>query len=181
MQQHLMIDCETLDTALSCVILSIGMVQFCPYTGEVFMKYQIKPSVDEQIAAGRTISESTIQWWESQSKEAFDTAFSVDDRISLKESLDYIRAMYSGCKRVWSHGAGFDIPAVGSLFSQFGEPPPWAYYDCRDTRTVYEMANVSLRDDGFVTSHDAEDDALRQVNVLHQAYKKLGIVNASER
>jgi hypothetical protein len=43
----------------------------------------------------------------------------------------------------------------------------------RDTRTLYEIAQVNLKDGGHVTSHRAVDDAERQAIVVQQAYMKL--------
>jgi hypothetical protein len=43
----------------------------------------------------------------------------------------------------------------------------------RDTRTLYDIAGVSLRSGNFVTSHRAVDDAERQAVVVQQAYMKL--------
>jgi hypothetical protein len=45
----------------------------------------------------------------------------------------------------------------------------------RDTRTLFEIAGVKLRDGGHVTLHKAVDDAERQAIVVQQAYKKLGV------
>ena len=43
----------------------------------------------------------------------------------------------------------------------------------RDTRTLWEIAGVKLKDGGHVTSHKAVEDAERQVVVLQKAYQKL--------
>jgi len=43
----------------------------------------------------------------------------------------------------------------------------------RDTRTLYEIAGVSLKDGKHVTSHKAVDDAEHQAIVVQRAYMKL--------
>jgi hypothetical protein len=50
---------------------------------------------------------------------------------------------------------------------------PWPFYTVRDTRTLYEVAGVKLKDGGHVTSHKAVEDAERQAVVVQKAYKKL--------
>jgi hypothetical protein len=50
---------------------------------------------------------------------------------------------------------------------------PWQFWNIRDCRTIYELAGVSLKDGGHVTSHKALEDAERQAIVVQKAYQKL--------
>jgi hypothetical protein len=43
----------------------------------------------------------------------------------------------------------------------------------RDTRTLWEITGVSLKDGGHTTSHKAVEDAERQAIVVQKAYTKL--------
>jgi hypothetical protein len=52
-------------------------------------------------------------------------------------------------------------------------PIPWPFWSVRDTRTLYDIAGVKLKDGGHVTSHKAVEDAERQAIVVQQAYMKL--------
>jgi hypothetical protein len=51
--------------------------------------------------------------------------------------------------------------------------PPWPFWDVRDTRTLFDVTGVSLKDGNHVTTHKAVEDAERQAIVVQQAYMKL--------
>src|SRR5690606_12661716 len=65
---HIMLDLETLDTASSAVVVSIGAVAFDPYTNAIGDKFYVEMTEDiaEQQKKGRTISGDTVRWWMQQ-------------------------------------------------------------------------------------------------------------------
>jgi hypothetical protein len=73
----------------------------------------------------------------------------------------------------WSHGAAFDIVAMETSWRSLGMAEPWQFHKVRDTRTLFEITGVSLKDDGYVTTHKASEDATRQAIIVQRAYKKL--------
>ena len=178
MANDIMIDLETLDTSPYCVILTIGAVRFDPKGMGVVERLELRPTIDEQTEIhNRIINDDTLRWWSTQSPEAIDEAFGDRDRISFKECME---ALYKFCwnrRAVWSNGAGFDVVACETAFRQTltdkPNPIPWPYYTVRDTRTLYEVAGVKLKDGGHKTSHKAVEDAERQAIVVHDAYRKL--------
>ena len=172
-----MIDLETVSVRPDCVILSIGAVLFDPHGDGVVDKLDIKPDVDEQIALGRYVDPSTINWWATQSKAAQDEAFSVGDRIPFRDAIEQVRKFSWNHRAVWSNGAVFDIVIMENCFRQLAMNTPWEFWKARDTRTLYEIADVSLKDGGHVTSHKAVEDAERQAIVVQQAYRKLKLFN----
>jgi hypothetical protein len=54
-------------------------------------------------------------------------------------------------------------------------PIPWPFYTVRDTRTLFEIAGVRLKDKKYGTkaTHKAVEDAEHQSLVVQDAYKKL--------
>ena len=87
--------------------------------------------------------------------------------------------LYKFCwnrRAIWSNGASFDVVVAETAFRQVltdkPNPIPWPFYTVRDTRTLYEIAGVKLKDGGHVTSHRAVEDAERQAIVVQKAYKK---------
>lgn len=177
MASDIMIDLETLHTAPDCVILSIGAVRFDPKGTGIAERLELKPTIEDQTEIlNRSISEDTIQWWASQNPAALEEAFSEEGRLSFKECMDI---MYKFCwnrRAVWSNGSTFDLIVMENAFRQVLEhdnPVPWPFWTMRDTRTLYEVAGVKLKDGGHVTSHKAVEDAERQAIVVQQAYKKL--------
>lgn len=168
-----MVDLETLDTQYSTVILSCGIVTFNRYSNTYEETLMIKPDVDEQVSMGRTQSESTIQWWERQTPEAIAEAFSEHDRVSFSEFTEAVYKFTANRDCAWSHGSNFDIPILEHALKMAGLNVPWSPFKVRDTRTLFDITNVSLRDNGFVTSHRVLDDALNQVTATQRAFKIL--------
>lgn len=176
MAADIMIDIESLDTSPNCVILTIGAVRFDPKGMGVVEKLELRPTIDEQTEMfNRTINEDTLRWWGEQSPEALEEAMGDRDRIPFKDCME---ALYKFCwnrRAVWSNGAAFDVVAMESAWRNLGMRFPWPYYSVRDTRTLYEIAGVSLKDAkyGTKTTHKAVEDAEHQALVVQDAYKKL--------
>lgn len=180
MASDIMIDLETLDTSPYCVILTIGIVRFDPYGEGIAEGWTLKPTIEDQTEQyNRIINDDTIRWWSQQSPEALDEAMSDDDRLPLKDCMEALYKIGWNRRAVWSHGAPFDVvaceTAMRSTLVDRPNPIPWPFYTVRDTRTLFEIAGVKLRDGGHVTSHKAVEDAERQAIVVQEAYRKLGM------
>ena len=173
---HIMIDLETLDTSPNCVILSIGAVAFDPKGMGIVEKLELKPTIDEQTEQhGRIIDEGTINWWSKQSPEAIAEAMGDEGRISFREAMEKLYKFCWNRKAVWSNGAAFDVVACETAWRQLDMRIPWPYYTVRDTRTLYEVSGVSLKDAKYKTktTHKAVEDAEHQAIVVQDAYRKL--------
>lgn len=176
MANDIMIDLETLDTSPFCVILTIGAVRFDPKGTGVVEKLELRPTIEEQTDIHkRFINEDTLRWWSTQSEEAREEALGDRDRISFSECMDTLYRFCWNRRAVWSNGAAFDIVVCETAWTQLGMRIPWPFYTVRDTRTLYEIAGVKLKDGGHTTSHKAVEDAERQAIVVQQAYKKLNL------
>lgn len=176
MAADIMIDLETLDTKPNCVILSIGAVRFDPKGMGVVEKLELKPTIEDQTEKyNRTIDDETIEWWGKQSPDAMNEAFSEVGRLSFDECLQILYKFCWNRRAIWSNGAGFDIVALETGYRQIGMAIPWPYYNARDTRTLFDITGVSLRDKkyGTRTTHKAVEDAEHQAIVVQDAYRKL--------
>lgn len=178
MPNHVMIDMETLATDPHCVILTIGAVKFNPKGIGVTQKIELRPTVDEQLEVhNRNINDDTLRWWSEQSPDALEEALGDRGRTSFKECMETLYKFCWNCDAVWSNGASFDIVVAETAFRQTlidrPNPVPWPFYTIRDTRTLYEIAGVKLKDNGYVTTHKAVEDAERQAIVVQQAYTKI--------
>jgi len=176
MATDIMIDLETLDTKPNCVILSIGAVRFDPKGMGIVEKLELKPTIEEQTELyNRTIDDETIKWWSTQSADAMEEAFSEVGRLPFKECLEILYKFCWNRRAIWSNGAGFDIVALETGFRNVDLAIPWPYYNARDTRTLFDITGVSLRDKkyGTRTTHKAVEDAEHQAIVVQDAYRKL--------
>ena len=165
-----MIDLETLDVTPTATILTIGAVKFDPFSNELDVptceKFYVKVDVDSCDRLGATVSTATLDWWASQSKEAQEEAFSPDGRIDIVDAMSQLYKFCWGAKRVWSHGAGFDVPICEFYYRKIGKAIPWQFWEVRDTRTLFDLGIDPKRPP--VLKHHALEDAWNQaVGVQH--------------
>jgi hypothetical protein len=174
MASHIMIDMETLDTAPTTVILTIGAVKFDPRGVGVVEKLELRPTIDEQTETyNRSISDDTLRWWGEQSSDAIEEAMGDRDRVNYRECMDRLYKFCWNADKVWSNGSGFDVVVAENAFRELDMKIPWPFWTIRDCRTIYDLAGVSLKDGGHVTTHKAVEDAERQAIVVQKAYQKL--------
>jgi hypothetical protein len=174
MANDIMIDIESLDTSPYCVILTIGAVRFDPKGTGVVERLELRPTIEDQTEVyNRVINDDTIRWWGTQNPAALEEAMGDQGRESFKECMEKLYKFCWNRRAVWSNGASFDCVVMETAWQQLDMRIPWPFYTVRDTRTLYEVAGVKLKDGGHVTSHKAVEDAERQAVVVQKAYKKL--------
>lgn len=172
---HVMIDCETLDTKPGGVILSVGAVRFSPTTFgmqsyEDLVKYSFRRNFDLQtsIDLGFTISASTLGWWMQQSKEAQEAAFGSGEP-DFVSALAEFSEFFENRDKVWANGANFDPAMLEAYFVKFKHYDfPWAYNKVRCVRTVTSM-NMTSKDHpvpDVKLAHDPVADCIYQVQKL---------------
>lgn len=171
-----MIDIESLDTTPDCVILTIGAVLFDPRRSGIIDKIEIRPTIEDQTEIyNRSINDATMEWWGKQSPEAIEEAMGDRDRVSFQDAMEQLYKFCWNHDTVWSNGASFDIVVMEHAWRQLGKNSPWPFYKSRDTRTIYEVTGVSLKDKkyGTKTTHRAVEDAEHQAIVLQDGFRKL--------
>lgn len=170
-----MIDLETLATSPDAAILTIGAVKFDPFGEDIAEpdceKFYVKVDLDSCDRIGLTTHEDTIAWWGNQSKEAQEEAFSADGRIDIVDAMNQLYKFCWGAKRVWSHGAGFDIIICEHIYRKINKAIPWSFWQVRDTRTLFDLGIDPRRPP--VLKHHALEDAWNQAVGVQNIYKKL--------
>lgn len=175
MNTDVMIDLETLDVLPSASILTIGAVKFDPFGDDVnepdCEKLYLKVDLDSCDKLELTVSQDTLAWWAQQSKEAQDEAFSTDGRIDISDAINQLYKFCWGAKRVWSHGAGFDIIILEHVFRKVGKAVPWRFWEVRDTRTLFDLGIDPNRPP--VLKHHALEDAWNQAVGVQNIFRTL--------
>ena len=170
-----MIDLETLDVLPSASILTIGAVKFDPFGDDVnepdCEKFYVKVDLDSCDKLGLTVSQSTLEWWAKQEQAAQDEAFSTDNRIDISDAINQLYKFCWGAKRVWSHGAGFDVIILEHVFRKVGKAIPWQFWEVRDTRTLFDLGINPNRPP--VLKHHALEDAWNQAVGVQNVFKTL--------
>lgn len=171
----IMIDIKTLDTKPTAVILSIGAVAFDIETGETCEEtFYHKLDYEKQIDEGRTTSIDTNIWWDNQSEEAYNEAFSGDELLFnalVKLKIFFHHFLYDDCN-VWAKYPAFDLVILKSAFGN--DIVPWEYCQERDVRTFLDgmLTRVFIADDEEPT-HLPVDDCLKQIKEVCLVYKGL--------
>ena len=175
MKTDVMIDMETLDVLPTATVLTIGAVKFDPFGDDVNEpncdKFYVKVDVDSCDRLGCTVSPDTVEWWAKQSQEAQEEAFSPDGRVSIEEAMNQLYKFCWGAKRVWSHGAGFDVVICEYLFRKIGKATPLSFWEVRDTRTIFDLGIDPQRPP--VLKHHALEDAWNQAVGVQNVFKAL--------
>jgi hypothetical protein len=180
MFDDLMIDMETLDVLPTAQVLTIGAIRFDAAHPKLdrscVRELYIKIDIDSCSALGCTINDDTVDWWAKQSKEAQDEAFGLDNRVSISDAMNQLYRFAWGSKRVWSHGAGFDVIICEHLFRKVNKAIPWNFWQVRDTRTMFDLGIDPQRPP--VLKHHALEDAWNQavgVNNVVKYLKSFGV------
>jgi len=175
MSTHVMIDMETLGTGPDAVVLTLGAVKFDPYNlQEPHTPLYFRINVDEQTALGRTIDESTLEWWGKQDPAIFEEAMSEEDRLPLVDVLAQINKYVVGVDKIWAQGILFDIGMLENLYKQMKQPCPWNFWQIRDSRTIMDLGDDSAKTSNK-SAHNALADAFAQAVAVQNIYKQLGI------
>lgn len=173
---HLMIDIETLGTAIGSAIANIGAVVF--NEEKLLEEWECRIDLASCLKNGLTFDPKTIQWWMEQSREAqratFIDGIGVDIVVALSNLNGFI--FNEDVKRVWSHGATFDIPMLVEAARRCNLDGLLPHYaSARDTRTLYELADVNPKEfmgiDG--TAHSAISDARAQARAVIASWHRL--------
>lgn len=154
-------DLETLDTAPTAVVLSIGVAWGTSDSTQ--WNLPILP----QIIKGRTISENTADWWKGQSQEVQEAAseFISCDVEGVLEGFCKLLPKDKKSFTVWGNSPSFDMVILSSLLKQFGFEIPWRYSQERDLRTLSEIVGTPYEFHGE-TQHVARFDARSELDFI---------------
>lgn len=172
--QDIMIDLETLDTAHSAVILSIGACEFDRELGRIGRTFYCKVDMQSCLDAGLTISASTIKWWMQQDEAARKEAFSGSThlRLALEKLNHWVKPGPNWLKRapskqcIWANSPSFDMKIIRHAYKVMD-------LDChlpefrleRDVRTLKSFY-PSIKVDMVGTAHNALDDCVYQAKLV---------------
>lgn len=176
-EEHVMIDLETLGTRPGSMIVSIGACVFDlnKGIGETFYAIIDIARSNQEGPIPLCIEGSTVKWWMQQSDEA-RAVFNDPAAEHIASSLQRFRNWLDevGGKYIWGHGASFDPVLLDAAFFACDLKTPWSHKAIRDTRTIFELAQVSAEDFAAGIKHNALDDAIAQAHAVIEAHKRLG-------
>lgn len=171
---HAMIDLETLGTSPDCAVLTIGGVKFNPNTiSEPYQPFYYRFNVDEQLERGRTVLDSTLEWWGKQEESVRNEALGDENRTPVLEVLQALNKWCVGVDTIWCQGPAFDIVILESMFKEYKHHIPWPFWKIRDSRTLFGIMPVDPRKAINFAAHNALEDCKVQALCVQQTLQKL--------
>lgn len=174
--KHVMIDLETMGTAVNAPVLAIGACVFDPETGEIGAKFYGSIDLEDAVRYGRP-SGATIKWWMSQSDEArkaitkgkHPAKFVTEKFVAFLSNLgvDYC---------VWGNGSSFDISILEVWIPRvLDQGAPWRFWNIRDCRTIKALVGGFVKFEGEREgeAHHALYDAIHQAQWVSHFWKAI--------
>lgn len=160
MKKNVMVDLETLDTAPTAVILSVGAVKFDK--DGVYETFYKVVNTESCVDFDRSLSVSTLSWWLDKDPAA---------QAALKEALngegedleDVLRefAEFVENSDLWGNGSDFDNVILADSMRACGLNFHSSYTNNRCYRTLRNLfPNIPRERHGV--HHNALDDAITQ-------------------
>lgn len=188
------IDIETLGTAVDAKIIGIGAVavvdNVLPYVptggshyGKIYDKVFFHVSVNGgcKINQVRSDTESTKDFWAEQDKGLQNLYQPANSFCGLHTALQLlerwiksVQVSQGGELRPWGNGSVFDISILEHAFLQCDIQIPWDFWNIRDVRTRIEDAQLDKKSIPFEgTKHYALDDAYHEAKLIVAAQHTL--------
>lgn len=175
---HVMVGSESLGLQLNSAILSIGAVEFDPYSDQLGRTFHMCIPLAESLANGLTIDAGALAWWLKQEGSARERmAHKLTNGYALYSALSTFTGFIvaaGGDKnaKFWSCGM-MDIAWLTSAYNALGLEVPWGYR-VGDYRTIRDELAEPGDAPEATTSHDALADAIWQAKLMQNIYRRLG-------
>lgn len=185
---NVMVDLETMSTQSNAVILSMGACAFDINTGEIGPRfYQKLNYADVEQDPRFHVSKDTMEWWEKQSPQAREEAFSrpaglphYSQTLQLfKQFVIDVRELSPTKKlRMWANDPDFDIVILNTNMALFDIMPPWQFWESRSVRTMKDLWENCLGNKveavkRMGTHHNALDDSIHQALVVSKVWRTI--------
>jgi exodeoxyribonuclease VIII len=187
---HIMVDLETMGVGNDAAIISIGAVKFDPRGSGVLDAFYTRVDLSSSLAAGLTVTGSTIEWWLKEDLAEARKALKSSEPMQLWEALtgfvdwyeapipavakDFDNQLTIPPEGVWGNGATFDNVILRSAYNKLNLECPWSFRLDRCYRTLKALApTVPVIPVGV--GHQALDDATTQALHMQVLCEELGI------
>lgn len=176
--KHIMVDTETLSTAVNAAVLSIGAVEFDPMTGKIEREFYYELDLSEQT--NRHVDINTMQWWIKQCMVNTDNIEFLLKNNRKKDAVAYVLhelgafvnggAEYAmtrveGYEKIalWACDPDFDIAILADLYKEHNLPVPWKFSEPKSVRTVRMLTQLAgMEIPTQEADHNALNDCIRQ-------------------
>lgn len=170
MSKHFMVDIETLGHAPDGVVLSVGSVEFDPWSDRIGERLEVNLDIKEQWK--RKINASTVEWWMEQDREVWNRTR--DNVEPVSKALLKLKNHWLKDPIVWAKGPDFDCSILRHLYTTNDLWCPYSFRDTRDVRTAIWLGNqrgVAFPERNEEMAHVGIEDAVYQAKVVQACLK----------
>jgi hypothetical protein len=177
--KDIMIDIETLGTGPNSVIATIGAMKFDRRGTlkpiEEMISFYRRINLESCLSLGLETEEETVKWWDNQDEKSREEIYDNNDRIDIRQALrelsDFIGN--SNYTIVWAQGPHFDFTILENAYKKCNLTVPWNFWNVRDSRTIFDIANIRLKDIPGEYPHHSLYDCYKQINGVKTAFSLL--------
>jgi len=175
-KSHVMLDVEALGNSPTGVVTSIGAVQFCPVTGDIFDTFKVNIGIQSSMNKGMQVDGKTLMFWFTQPREA--QAAMLQDPVPIEDALSQFRkwalALDGDDMFWWANGANYDFVILENSLEACKVSLPWKRNRLMDMRVIkhltgYKAPNAYYEDN----HHDSLADCERQVKMMKDMFDLL--------
>ena len=177
-------DIETLDLAPSAIVLSMGVVLFDismvqPFDELVAQGTNLYFNQNEQVAKGRTESESTRQFWNEQGPEASE-CLDNPNKMDCEDLYGQLSLLYAKLnfkpdpkETRWFSRGYFDVVVMNDFCKTFELKEMFKYWAWRDARSFLDgtgigQSNQKLVKPDEMIPHNSHHDAAFEAYMLQR-------------
>lgn len=187
-----MIDLETASTRPNAAILTFGAIRFnrvgpTPPMEEMDTFYR-RIHLATCTVIGCHVDENTMKWWNKQHNCAKEEITNPDRNKLAKVLSDFVKWVGDPSTAiVWANGSDFDCAILREAYTLQEKhsgrkmEAPWKFWNSRDARTIYDLANVKLKDFSGGALHHALHDCYNQIRAFHQSMENLEFEEVEEK
>jgi|TARA_B110000259_G_C13935492_1_gene370661 hypothetical protein len=177
---EIMIDIETLGISHNSIILTIGVVKFTRDTLKENIKkldsFYRRIDIKSCLNAGLTQDKSTREWWERQNNEVkYEALENPNNRVPIEQALQELSDWIKPSKFIWANSPEFDCVILDNAYKNCNLKTPWSFWNTRDCRTLYDIANVNKKDLPNDNSHNALCDCYQQIYGVLLSLEKISM------
>lgn len=185
MSNDFMFDIETLGVDSTSIVLSAGIIYFnleeqFNFNDLVARSLFVKFEVTEQRLKKRSLTPSTLQWWQDQSKAAKELSlYPAPEDLGAAEGIaqlkKYIKEHGSDKSMFWARGS-LDQMCIDSLCRSFDLDPIANYNNWMDVRTAIRCLKETATSRGYCTVPGFDQDLVDAHNPVADCARDIMLV-----
>lgn len=171
--KHFMVDIETMASSSDAVVVSIGSIEFDPFSDYINLDDAFAYNLDIFSQSGRKVSAPTMDWWMKQDRKIWEKCRENPIHVNLVLSNLLKHWNYGNDILVWAKGPDFDCTILIDLCTWAGIKPPLYRRNTRDVRTAIWLGKQRgiTFPERLEDAHIALNDAIYQAKVVQACLK----------